>query len=88
MSGYDEERGAETRAQRGDSGGLAGGAEPSLDAHEDADPELKDYRPPADADSDAEPDAGESGAEEGISPWAPESYFDEPEGPTTFADSD
>jgi hypothetical protein len=67
-----------------DSGGTAGGPdEISLDAHEDADPELKDYGPPAEADRDPEPDAGESGADEGISPLSPESYSDDPEGPTT-----
>jgi hypothetical protein len=43
----------------------------------------EDYGPPADADRDPEPDAGESGAEEGISPLAPEGYSDDPEGPTT-----
>jgi hypothetical protein len=66
-----------------DSGGQAGGTEPSLDAEAETDPELKDYGPPADADADSEPDAGTSGADEGISPWAPESYSDDPEGPTT-----
>ena len=34
----------------------------------------KDYGPPADADTDPEPDAGTSGADEGISPWSPEAY--------------
>ena len=61
-----------------DSGGQAGGTEPSLDAEAETDPELKDYGQPADADADAEPDTGESGAEEGLSPWEPESYTDEP----------
>jgi carbon monoxide dehydrogenase subunit G len=37
----------------------------------------KDYGPPADADADPEPDAGTSGADEGISPWSPEAYDDE-----------
>jgi carbon monoxide dehydrogenase subunit G len=37
----------------------------------------KDYGPPADADGDAEPDAGTSGADEGISPWSPDAYDDE-----------
>jgi uncharacterized protein len=34
----------------------------------------KDYGPPADADSEAEPDTGTSGAEEGISPISDEPY--------------
>ena len=43
----------------------------------------KDYGPPADADTEPEPDAGTSGADEGISPLSPEPYEPEPEGPTT-----
>ena len=43
----------------------------------------KDYGPPADAKEDPEPDAGTSGADEGISPLSPEPYEPEPEGPTT-----
>ena len=46
--------------------------------------ELKDAGPPADMPEEAEPeDVGEdTGAEEGISPLAPEGYSDDPEGPT------
>jgi hypothetical protein len=67
-----------------DSGGTAGGEEPSLDAEPETDPELKDYGPPADMPEEADPDdVGEDeGAEEGISPLTPEGYSDEPEGPT------
>ncbi len=83
MSAFDEEVGAETPPQPGDSGGQAGGSEPSLDAQPETEQELKDYGPPADADRDAEPDMGESGGEEGISPWAEEGYSSDPEGPTT-----
>jgi hypothetical protein len=80
----DETRGAETPPQSNEDAGTAGGPpDVRLDAHEDADPELKDYGPPADADRDPEPDAGESGAEEGISPWADEAYSDDPQGPTS-----
>jgi carbon monoxide dehydrogenase subunit G len=43
----------------------------------------KDYGPPADSTPDAEPPAGMSGAEDGVSPLAPESYEPDPEGPTT-----
>jgi hypothetical protein len=32
---------------------------------------------------DPEPDSGTSGADEGVSPLAPETYEPEPEGPTT-----
>jgi carbon monoxide dehydrogenase subunit G len=47
-------------------------------------PDLKDYGSPAPATSEGDPavDAGSSGAEEGINPWAPEGYSDDPEGPT------
>ena len=47
------------------------------------DPELKDSGPPAEGIADPE---GSSGAEEGIAPWAPESYSEDPEGPTTSTD--
>jgi hypothetical protein len=68
-----------------ESGGMAGGEEPSLDAEPETDPELKDYGPPADMPEEAEPDeVGEDvGAEEGIHEWSPEAYEPEPEGPTT-----
>ena len=45
-----------------------------------SEPEVKDAVPPA--DGPAEPE-GSSGAEEGVSPWSPEAYEAEPEGPTT-----
>lgn len=43
----------------------------------------KDYGPPAETTPAADPPSGSSGAEEGVSPWAPEAYEPEPEGPTT-----
>lgn len=43
----------------------------------------KDYGPPAVADERPEPASGRSGADEGVSPWSPEAYESEPEGPTT-----
>jgi hypothetical protein len=46
-------------------------------------PDLKDAEPPAEGVADPE---GSSGAEEGIAPWAPESYSDEPVGPTQTTD--
>jgi hypothetical protein len=42
--------------------------------------EYEDAGPPADGPADPE---GTSGAEEGLNPWAPDSYESEPEGPTT-----
>lgn len=47
------------------------------------DPDVKDYGEPAESDADPEPDEGTSGADEGISPWAPEAYETDPAGPTT-----
>lgn len=44
---------------------------------------VKDYGPPAESDESAEPESGTSGADEGISPWSPEAYDEDPEGPTT-----
>jgi hypothetical protein len=80
----DEERGRETPPQESDEAGTAGGEEPSLDAEPETEDELKDYGPPADMPEEAEPDeVGEdTGAEEGISPWAPEGYSEDAEGPT------
>jgi carbon monoxide dehydrogenase subunit G len=45
--------------------------------------EWTDYGPPAESSPDPEPDTGTSGADEGVSPLAPETYEPEPEGPTT-----
>ena len=85
-SGFVEATGVATPPQPGWSeGGTAGGAaEVRTDVRAETDPELKDYGPPAESTPEADPASveGSSGAEEGISPWAPESYSDEPEGPT------
>jgi hypothetical protein len=64
-----------------DETGDAGTPEPTteLDAP-DTDPEVKDAGEPAEGPADPE---GTSGAEEGLSPWAPQSYDEEGEGPTT-----
>jgi carbon monoxide dehydrogenase subunit G len=59
----------------GEAGGGTGEGE--------TDPELKDSGPPAEGVADPE---GSSGAEEGIAPWAPEPYSEDPEGPTTSTD--
>jgi uncharacterized protein len=59
----------------GEAGGGTGEGE--------TDPELKDSGSPAEGVADPE---GSSAAEEGLAPWAPESYSDDPEGPTTSTD--
>jgi carbon monoxide dehydrogenase subunit G len=45
--------------------------------------DVKDSGPPAASTPDPEPPTGSSGAEEGVSPLASESYEPEPQGPTT-----
>jgi carbon monoxide dehydrogenase subunit G len=69
----------ETPPQQSDSGGLAGGPKPSMSAETEADPETKDYGPPAETTPEGDPavDAGSSGAEEGLHPLEEESYSDE-----------
>ena len=62
-----------------DGGGEAGGGTGDVAT----DPELKDAGPPAEGIADPE---GSSGAEEGLAPWAPQSYSEDPEGPTTSTD--
>jgi carbon monoxide dehydrogenase subunit G len=63
------------------STGSAGTPEPTTQGvSPETDPHPKDSGPPADGPADPE---GTSGAEEGLNPWAPESYEPEPEGPTT-----
>ena len=71
--------GAATPPQHSESGGLAGGSEPTLDASTGTDPETKDYGPPAETTPESDPavDAGSSGAEEGLSPLEEESYSSE-----------
>jgi hypothetical protein len=64
--------------------GNAGTPKPSTE-HEppETDPEVKDAGEPADGPADPE---GSSGAEEGLSPWSPEAYDADAEGPTTSAE--
>jgi hypothetical protein len=65
----------------GDEMGSAGTPEPTTDREvPETDSELKGAGQPAEGPADPE---GSSGAEEGLNPWAPESYDPEPEGPTT-----
>jgi hypothetical protein len=63
------------------SGGTGGDTPPAADRPAPAtDHEPKDAGEPADAIAEPE---GTSGAEEGLNPWAPESYTSDPDGPTT-----
>jgi hypothetical protein len=66
----------------GDASGAAGSEPPSPEAPAELASHLKDYGPPAETTPEAEPPTGSSGADEGVSPLAPESYEPEPEGPT------
>jgi hypothetical protein len=61
--------------------GDAGTPPPTTDREPpETDPDLVDAGEPAEGVADPE---GSSGAEEGLSPWAPESYSEDAEGPTT-----
>lgn len=61
--------------------GDAGAEEPTTEREPpETDPELKDAGEPA--EGPAEPE-GSSGADEGLSPWSPEAYDADAEGPTT-----
>jgi carbon monoxide dehydrogenase subunit G len=70
----------------GETSGTAGAPPPSTDAptytkpefYEGPEPAAEPPAPPADSDSD-----GTSGADQGVSPWSPEGYDTDPEGPTT-----
>jgi hypothetical protein len=85
-SGASETRAA-TPQGAGDSSGGEGNAghpaAPRTDVDAPASEGPKDYGPPADADQEPDPPQGTSGADEGVSPWAPEAYEPDPEGPTT-----
>jgi hypothetical protein len=50
------------------------------DERPETEPEAEDAGEPADGPADPE---GSSGAEEGLSPWSPEAYDVDAEGPTT-----
>ena len=64
-----------------DASGDAGTPDPTTERGvPDTDPELKDSGPPAEGVADPE---GSSGAEEGLNPWAPDSYEPDADGPTT-----
>jgi uncharacterized protein len=65
------------------SGGAGTSPEPStgVDAPPAAGP--TDYGPAAESTTEPEPPTGASAADEGVSPWSPEQFEQEPEGPTT-----
>ncbi len=64
-----------------DEMGNADTSEPTTEREPpETDSELKDAGEPAAGPADPE---GSSGAQEGLNPWAPDSYDSEPEGPTT-----
>ncbi|MFL6014552.1 MAG: hypothetical protein ACJ74P_09750 [Gaiellaceae bacterium] len=63
--------------EAGDAGGGSGAAPQT-------DPEVKHAGPPAEGVADPE---GTSGAEDGISPLAPEAYDEDADGPTQSTDS-
>jgi uncharacterized protein len=67
----------------GGGSGPAGTEKPSSDAPATEAGDLDDYGEPAETTPDPEPETGTSGADEGVSPLAPETYEPEPEGPTT-----
>jgi carbon monoxide dehydrogenase subunit G len=71
----------EAKAAGGDSGGAPA---PSTETSSGtADPEPKDGGRPSRPSAETDLSEGVSGAEEGLSPWAPESYTEDPDGPTT-----
>ena len=76
----------DTGESSGPSTGAPGTLDPEShpDVHPHTDPTLHDEGPPAPTTSEPAPgdETGSSGAEEGISPWAPESYEADPDGPT------
>jgi uncharacterized protein len=65
------------------SGGAGTSPEPSTDAEAPAAEGPTDYGPPAESSGEPKPPSGASGADEGVSPWSPEQFEQEPEGPTT-----
>ena len=67
-----------------DASGRAGAPEPTTEREPpETDPELKDAGAPPEGEADPE---GTSGAQEGLNPWAPQSYGSEAEGPATSTD--
>ena len=65
------------------SGGSGTSPAPSPEAKAPPAEGPTDYGPPAESGIEPEPPSGRSGADEGVSPWSPEQFEAEPEGPTT-----
>jgi carbon monoxide dehydrogenase subunit G len=65
------------------SGGEGTSPPPSTEVEAPAAEGPTDYGPPAESTPGPEPPSGTSAAGEGVSPWSPEQYEPEPEGPTT-----
>jgi uncharacterized protein len=74
---------AEPGDAAGAGSGTAGSTPPTPEGTAEPASDLKDYGEPAESSPEPEPPAGSSGADEGVSPLAPEGYEPEPEGPTT-----
>jgi carbon monoxide dehydrogenase subunit G len=71
-------------AGEGSSGeGAVGAPSPSTDVTGAEARGPLDYGAPGDPGEKPEPPSGTSGADEGVSPWSPEAYEPDPEGPTT-----
>ena len=71
-------KGGGSQGARDSAGGASGTSPtPSSDVEAPSAVGPTDYGPPADADTDPEPESGTSGADEGISPWSPEAYEEE-----------
>jgi uncharacterized protein len=77
------EGGTEPGDAAGSGSGQAGSETPSTEAPAEEASDVKDYGEPSESSPEPEPEAGTSGADEGVSPLAPETYEPEPEGPTT-----
>jgi hypothetical protein len=68
----------------GETSGAAGTSpEPSTGAEAPPAAGPTDYGPHAESTTEPEPPTGASAADEGVSPWSPEQFEQEPEGPTT-----
>jgi hypothetical protein len=71
----------EGTGESSDTSGDAGTPAPTTEREPpETDPEVKDAGPPAEGVADPQ---GSSGAEEGLNPWAPQSYDADADGPTT-----
>jgi uncharacterized protein len=77
------EKQVQEAASGSSASGAAGDDSPSTDAPAPDASDVTDYGPPAESTPEPKPETGTSGADEGISPLAPETYEPAPEGPRT-----